>query len=109
MTKTRPASLLIVLAHPDDEVFHGGVLAHLRERGVRVVLVCATDGDAGKVHPSVGPVSDLGALRIEELRLSCSRLGIEDPVHRKRYFQMLEWMLKDERESRTDGNSGNGR
>ena len=36
-------------------------------------------------------------------------LGIEDPVHRKRYFQMLEWMLKDERESRTDGNSGNGR
>lgn len=80
MTNTRRASLLIVLAHPDDEVFHGGVLAHLSERGVRVTLVCATDGDAGKVHPSVGPVSDLGALRIEELRLSCSRLGIDDPV-----------------------------
>ena len=80
MTKTRRASLLIVLAHPDDEVFHGGVLAHLSERGVRVTLVCATDGDAGKVHPSVGPVSDLGALRIEELRLSCKRLGIDDPV-----------------------------
>ena len=80
MTTTRRASLLIVLAHPDDEVFHGGVLAHLSERGVRVTLACATDGEAGKPHPSVGPVDDLGALRIEELRLSCARLGIEAPV-----------------------------
>jgi LmbE family N-acetylglucosaminyl deacetylase len=80
MTRIRPASLLIVLAHPDDEIFHGGILAHLSERGVRVTLVCATDGEAGKPHPSVGPVDDLGALRVEELRLSCSRLGIEEPV-----------------------------
>ena len=77
---TDAASLLIVLAHPDDEIFHGGVLAHLSERGVRVTLVCATDGEAGKPHPSVGPVDDLGALRVEELRLSCARLGIEAPV-----------------------------
>ena len=80
MTRIRPASLLIVLAHPDDEIFHGGVLAHLSERGVRVTLVCATDGEAGKPHPSVGPVDDLGALRVDELRLSCARLGIEEPV-----------------------------
>src|SRR5262245_55998866 len=80
MTPTRRASLLIVLAHPDDELFHGGVLAHLSERGVRVTLACATDGEAGKPHPSVGPVNDLGAVRAEELRLSCERLGIEPPV-----------------------------
>jgi N-acetyl-1-D-myo-inositol-2-amino-2-deoxy-alpha-D-glucopyranoside deacetylase len=80
MTRTRRPSLLIVLAHPDDEIFHGGVLAHLSERGVRVTLACATDGEAGKPHPSVGPVDDLGALRVEELRLSCTRLGIEEPV-----------------------------
>ena len=80
MTRIRRASLLIVLAHPDDEIFHGGVLAHLSERGVRVTLACATDGEAGKAHPSVGPVEDLGALRVEELRLSCARLGIEEPV-----------------------------
>jgi LmbE family N-acetylglucosaminyl deacetylase len=43
MTHNRRASLLVVLAHPDDEIFHGGVLAHLSERGVRVTLVCATD------------------------------------------------------------------
>jgi N-acetyl-1-D-myo-inositol-2-amino-2-deoxy-alpha-D-glucopyranoside deacetylase len=80
MTRSRRATLLIVLAHPDDEIFHGGVLAHLSERGVRVTLVCATDGEAGKPHPSVGPVDDLGALRAEELRLSCARLGIEAPL-----------------------------
>ena len=45
-----------------------------------LTLVCATDGEAGKPHPSVGPVDDLGALRVEELRLSCARLGIEEPV-----------------------------
>jgi N-acetyl-1-D-myo-inositol-2-amino-2-deoxy-alpha-D-glucopyranoside deacetylase len=80
MTSNRRASLLIVLAHPDDEIFHGGVLAHLSERGVRVTLACATDGEAGTAHPSIGSVEDLGALRVEELRLSCTRLGIEEPV-----------------------------
>ena len=80
MNQTRPASLLIVLAHPDDEIFHGGVLAHLSERGVRVTLACATDGEAGKAHPSLGQVDDLGAVRVDELRLSCARLGIEEPL-----------------------------
>ncbi len=80
MTSTRRASLLVVMAHPDDEIFHGGILAHLSERGVRVTLACATNGEAGRPHPSIGAVDDLGALRIEELRMSCARLGIEEPV-----------------------------
>jgi N-acetyl-1-D-myo-inositol-2-amino-2-deoxy-alpha-D-glucopyranoside deacetylase len=80
MTVTRRASLLVVLAHPDDEIFHGGVLMHSSEQGVRVTLVCATNGEAGKAHPSVGAIDDLGALRVEELRLSCHRLGIDPPV-----------------------------
>lgn len=80
MAHKRRASLLVALAHPDDEIFHGGVLAHLSDRGARVTLVCATDGEAGKPHPSVGPVDDLGGLRVEELRRSCAGLGIEEPV-----------------------------
>jgi N-acetyl-1-D-myo-inositol-2-amino-2-deoxy-alpha-D-glucopyranoside deacetylase len=80
MTSSRRPSLLVVLAHPDDEIFHGGMLTHLSEQGVRVTLACATNGEAGKPHPSVGSVGDLGALRVEELRLSCDRLGIEPPV-----------------------------
>ena len=80
MTASRRASLLVVFAHPDDEIFHGGMLMHLSQHGVRVTLVCATNGEAGKTHPSVGAVDDLGALRIEELRVSCNRLGIDAPV-----------------------------
>src|SRR5512143_1026498 len=80
MARKRRASVLVALAHPDDEIFHGGMLAHLAERGARITLVCATDGEAGRAHPSVGPVDDLGALRVEELRRSCARLGIEQPV-----------------------------
>ena len=80
MTPARRASLLAVYAHPDDELFHAGILASLSERGVRVVLVSATGGEAGKVHPSLGPVNDMRALRTEELRHSCARLGIDEPV-----------------------------
>jgi len=80
MTLSRRASLLVVFAHPDDEIFHGGTLMYLSQRGVRVTLACATNGEAGKAHPSVGTVSDLGALRVEELRMSCDRLGIDPPL-----------------------------
>jgi N-acetyl-1-D-myo-inositol-2-amino-2-deoxy-alpha-D-glucopyranoside deacetylase len=80
MTSSRRASLLVVFAHPDDEVFHAGMLMHLGQRGVRVTLACATNGEAGKPHPSVGAVDDLGALRVEELKVSCERIGIDPPV-----------------------------
>jgi N-acetyl-1-D-myo-inositol-2-amino-2-deoxy-alpha-D-glucopyranoside deacetylase len=73
-------SVLAVYAHPDDELFHGGgMLAHLADRGARVTLACATRGEAGRPHPSVGPVADVGAHRAEELRRSCEILGIDAP------------------------------
>jgi LmbE family N-acetylglucosaminyl deacetylase len=80
MNDLHHASVLAVFAHPDDEIFHSGILAHLSERGARVTVACATAGEAGKVHPSLGPVKELAALRMEELRLACRRLGIEPPV-----------------------------
>jgi hypothetical protein len=45
-----------------------------------VTLVCATDGEAGNPHPSVGPVEDLGALRVEELKLSKQRFAESSPT-----------------------------
>jgi LmbE family N-acetylglucosaminyl deacetylase len=78
----RPPAVLAVYAHPDDELFHGGgMLAHLSRQKVRVTLACATRGEAGKAHPSVGRVKDLGAFRWEELRRSCAILGLLDPVY----------------------------
>ena len=77
---TRCPTALAVFAHPDDEVFSAGILANLAEREVRVTLACATAGEAGKIHPSLGRVDDLGAVRTAELACSCRRLGIEPPV-----------------------------
>ena len=79
MTPTVP-SVLAVYAHPDDELFHGGgLLTHLADQGVRITLACATKGEAGKPHPSVGPIADLGAHRADELRRSCAILRFEEP------------------------------
>ena len=76
----RPASILAVFAHPDDELFHGGgMLTHLADRGVQVTLACATRGEAGKPHPSVGSVGDLGAHRAAELHRSCEILKFNPP------------------------------
>jgi N-acetyl-1-D-myo-inositol-2-amino-2-deoxy-alpha-D-glucopyranoside deacetylase len=80
MTRNTRPSLLAVVAHPDDEIFHGGALAYWSEQGARVTVACATNGEAGKPHPSIGAVDDLGALRVEELRVSCARLGADEPV-----------------------------
>jgi N-acetyl-1-D-myo-inositol-2-amino-2-deoxy-alpha-D-glucopyranoside deacetylase len=77
---TRYPSLLAVFAHPDDEVFDAGVLAHLSDRGVRVTLACATKGEVGKTHPSMGNLDDLGAVRMAELECSCRCLRIGPPV-----------------------------
>ena len=76
-------SLLAVFAHPDDEVFCGGTLAHYADLGVDVALVCATTGDAGKVTDpelSISGPEELAALRTEELRCSAELLGIKNVI-----------------------------
>lgn len=75
-------SLLAVFAHPDDEALRcGGTLAHYAAQGVEVTLICTTRGEAGQVtDPLLGPVVDVAALREQELRESCVRLGIHPPV-----------------------------
>lgn len=75
-------TLMAIYAHPDDEAFGtGGTLARYAAAGERVVLVCATRGESGKVtDPELGAVDDVGALRERELRDACEALGIEPPV-----------------------------
>lgn len=80
MTPSVP-TLLAVFAHPDDEAFSvGGTLTHYARRGVRVVLACATRGEAGKITVPGMTVDDLGAQREEELRQACRALEIGPPV-----------------------------
>lgn len=70
--------LLTVLAHPDDETFGmGGTLALYAERGVKVHLVCATNGEAGTVSPEfLQDYSEIAELRRDELRCAAEVLGV---------------------------------
>ena len=73
-------TLLAVFAHPDDESFGiGGTLARYAAEGVRVVLACATMGEAGEIKdPSLGTVEQLAEIRERELRCACDALGISE-------------------------------
>ena len=74
-------TLMAVLAHPDDESFGtGGTLARYgADPQVRVVLVCATRGEAGEIaDPSLATPEHLGLVREQELRCACNQLGIDE-------------------------------
>jgi N-acetyl-1-D-myo-inositol-2-amino-2-deoxy-alpha-D-glucopyranoside deacetylase len=73
-------TLMAVFAHPDDESFgSGGTLARYgSDPEVRVVLVCATRGEAGEIsNPELATHERLGEVREQELRCACRRLGVD--------------------------------
>ena len=72
-------SILFSFAHPDDESFSGaGLAGWCLTRGIDVVLVCATRGEAGKAgDPAVsGAPTDLARAREAELREAARIIGI---------------------------------
>jgi LmbE family N-acetylglucosaminyl deacetylase len=70
-------NILVVTAHPDDEVFVSGTICLCVDKKLSVSLICATEGEGGSrdLLPN-GAESRLGEIRREELRLSASMLGI---------------------------------
>ncbi|MDZ7843511.1 MAG: PIG-L deacetylase family protein [Anaerolineales bacterium] len=69
-------TLLVILAHPDDESFPiGGTLAKYSAAGTRIVLICATYGEMGieKKNPQ-----QAAAVRKEELKCAADALGVDD-------------------------------
>lgn len=73
-----PATLLSVLAHPDDESFGmGGTLAYYANRGVKVYLVCATYGEAGDIPEDlIQNGGSAAAVRKRELECAAEKLGL---------------------------------
>jgi LmbE family N-acetylglucosaminyl deacetylase len=74
-------TLVVVLAHPDDETFVSPVLANYARAGVRVYVVIATDGSQGVApHAGVSAGDSLAAIRVGEARCSARELGVREPV-----------------------------
>ncbi|MCH7736819.1 MAG: PIG-L family deacetylase [Chloroflexi bacterium] len=73
-------SVLCIFAHPDDEAFgSGGTLAGLVQRGHKVTLVCATNGDVGEISdPALATPENLWQVRQDELRRAMEVTGISD-------------------------------
>ena len=75
----RQATMLVVMAHPDDESFGmGGTLAWYAEKGAAVHLICATRGESGEVDPEhMRGYATIGEKREAELRCAAEILGLE--------------------------------
>ncbi len=73
--------IVVVTAHPDDEMGFGSVLSYYARRGAEVRIVCLTLGQKGfRDHIDVDDGEELARLREKELRASSSALGIEPPM-----------------------------
>ena len=69
-------SIVVVLAHPDDESFGmGGALAKYAAQGTAVTLICATRGEAGV--PGLGP-EQAARVRERELLEAARCLGLAE-------------------------------
>jgi LmbE family N-acetylglucosaminyl deacetylase len=80
-------TMLVVLAHPDDESFAiGGTLAKYAAEGARITLICATRGEAG--IPWTSPPAT-ATIRERELRAAAAILGIAEV----RFLDELDGML----------------
>jgi LmbE family N-acetylglucosaminyl deacetylase len=72
-------TLVFVHAHPDDEaLLTAGTMAKAAQEGHRVILIVATDGEAGLAASTL--TADLGGLRREELAVSANALGVSRTV-----------------------------
>jgi len=80
-----PRRLLLVHAHPDDEVTGtGATMAHYVAVGAHVTLVTCTLGEEGEIHlPDLAQLEaaqadQLGGYRLVELQRACAALGVTD-------------------------------
>lgn len=81
--KAPPAKgpVLLLFAHPDDEITVAPLAAGLARRGVPVVLALATAGENGAPPDgSIKAGADLADIRRAEARCSAQALGVAGPI-----------------------------
>ena len=86
-------TVLFVFAHPDDESLAcGGTMARLADAGVRVILLCASRGEAGSISdPALVPDGDLGDVRERELTEAAAVLGVAKVIVLNHSDGNLKW------------------
>ena len=67
--------VLVIVAHPDDELFIAPAIAAEVRSGSRVTIVYATDGDAGPGVSDFAPGEQLAAARRLEAQCAAEALG----------------------------------
>lgn len=78
---TPPAPVLLLFAHPDDEITVAPLAANLVRRGVPVILALATAGENGAPPDgSIKAGEALAAVRRAEARCSAEALGVSGPI-----------------------------
>lgn len=76
--------LLVIVPHPDDEVFGaGGTLIEYARRGLETGLITLTKGEAGRTL-GLCPPQDLGEFRAQELKRAVDILEIG-------YFELFDF------------------
>jgi LmbE family N-acetylglucosaminyl deacetylase len=80
ISKVKPADVLVVLAHPDDELLMSGTIEQLAQSGKSVQLLYATNGSEGR-DVSGRNLSDdlLGETRSEEAIQASKPLNVHRP------------------------------
>ena len=79
--QSKQKTILIVLAHPDDETAIGAVISKLTKEN-KVILLIATDGRYGiREHAGNIKGDSLAVVRKKELQCSCKELGIDSLIH----------------------------
>lgn len=71
-------NVLVVVAHPDDEIFCSGLLLELKERGCRITVLCVTRGEGGPCGSH--PRESLRTVRSGEMADSCKILGVDELI-----------------------------
>lgn len=75
----KPKDILVVVAHPDDEIGFGSVLAKFSRLGYNVHLVIGVDGRFSSISENKNPDS-LALANKNQAICSCEKLGISEPI-----------------------------
>jgi LmbE family N-acetylglucosaminyl deacetylase len=79
--KAAERSMLVCIAHPDDELGVAALASRYLDQGARVTLICTTNGDVGTVDEKyLRGYNTIAELRLAELACATKHVGFSEVV-----------------------------